>query len=61
MKLIILSSLIFLYSCGYPDLDSVPNFKKLKLSKDESIDLCNTYNSDKNKISECLKKVEESY
>ena len=35
-------SLIFVYiiSCGYADIDSVPDFKDLKLTKEESIELC---------------------
>jgi len=41
--------LIFI-SCGYPDIDTVPGFKSLKITEQNSIDLCNISNSDNNSI-----------
>ena len=43
-------------SCGYPDIDTVPRFKGLKITDQNSIDLCNITNSDKNNIdmNKCL-------
>ena len=38
--------LLFL-SCGYPDIDSVPDFKNIKLTDQELLDLCNNKTSDK--------------
>ena len=55
MRNIIFSILLFLVSCGYPDIDSVPNFKDLKLSDDELFDLCQLSSNDKSKIDNCIK------
>ena len=52
--------LIFLFllvSCGYPDIDTVPDFKDLKITEEESIDLCKINNSDNEQITKCLKKI----
>ena len=41
--------LIFLFllsSCGYPDIDTVPNFKDVNITEKEAIDLCKINNSD---------------
>ena len=55
MKL--LKSFIFvtLLSCSYPDIDSVPNFKDLKLSEEELFDLCELSSNDKKDIDTCIK------
>ena len=55
MKLFIILIIITLYSCSYPDIDSVPNFKDLKLSKDELFDLCQLKSNDKKEIDACIK------
>ena len=50
--------LIFLFllvSCGYPDIDTVPNFKDVKITEKEAIDLCKINNSDNEQIANCLK------
>ena len=47
MKIIVFSLLLLLVSCGYPDIDSVPSFKELKLSDEELFDLCQLSSSDK--------------
>ena len=50
--------LIFLFllsSCEYPDIDTVPNFKDVKITEEESIDLCKINNSDNEQIAKCLK------
>ena len=53
--------LIFLFlfaSCAYPDIDSVPDFKDLKITKEEAIDLCKVNNSDnEQKIEKCIEKI----
>ena len=54
MKLFILLIFITLFSCSYPDIDSVPNFKELKLSKEELFDLCELSSNDKNDIDTCI-------
>ena len=47
MRIVIFFILLFLISCGYPDIDSVPSFKELKLSDEELFDLCQLSSSDK--------------
>ena len=47
--------LFFLISCAYPDIDSVPDFKDVKITEEEAIDLCKINNSDNEQITECLK------
>ena len=42
--------LLFLYSCGYPDIDTVPEFENMDITIQDSIELCKIANSDnKNK------------
>ncbi len=53
MKLLIFI-FMFLMSCSYPDIDSVPNFKDIKLSEEELFDLCELSSSDKNAIDTCI-------
>ena len=55
MKILITLIFVCLISCSYPDLDSVPNFKDLKLSKEELFDLCELSSNDKNDIDTCIK------
>ena len=52
--------LIFLLSCGYEDIDSVPNFKNMVINEQESIDLCNMSKSDNEAIAQCLKNISNS-
>ena len=47
MRFIIFFTLLLLISCGYPDIDSVPSFRELKLSDEELFDLCQLSSSDK--------------
>ena len=54
MKLFIILIIVTLFSCSYPDIDSVPDFKDLKLSKEELFDLCQLSSSDKNDIDICI-------
>ena len=49
--------LVFVSSCGYPDIDSVPDFDNVVIKEEESIELCNLTNTDKKGLSECLKKI----
>ena len=58
MKIIIIL-FFFVFSCGYPDIDSIPDVKNLALSKQESIDLCKLVNTDNNDILECIKKIKK--
>ena len=49
--------LLLLASCGYPDIDSVPDFKDVKITEKEAIDLCKIDNSDNEQITKCLEKI----
>ena len=54
MKILIFLFFFFLYSCNYPDIDSVPDFKQLKLSEEELFDLCQISSADKSEIDKCI-------
>ena len=60
MRIIILFSFLFLASCGYPDIDSVPSFEELKLSDEELFDLCQLSSSDKSEINNCIKEKQNN-
>ena len=49
--------LLIIYSCGYPDIDTVPKFDNMKISKDEATELCKINNSDIKDINNCLSKI----
>ena len=55
MRIIFYFTLFLLISCGYPDIDSVPSFKDLKLSDEELFDLCQLNSNDKSEIDICIK------
>lgn len=56
MKILIYSILLFtITSCSYPDIDSVPDFKDVKLTKEELFDLCQLSSDVKSKIDKCIK------
>jgi hypothetical protein len=46
--------LFLLSSCGYPDIDTVPDFKDVNITDKEAIDLCKINNSDNDQITKCL-------
>ena len=50
--------LIFCISCGYPDIDTVPSFEDLKLTKEESIDLCKLSSTDKEELIKCIESID---
>ena len=55
MSIIFFFIIFLLASCGYPDIDSVPSFKELKLSDEELFDLCQLSSTDKSEINNCIK------
>ena len=55
MRIIISFILLVLFACGYPDIDSVPSFKDIKLSDEELFDLCQLNSTDKTEIDNCIK------
>ena len=54
MKIYFILLFLLLLSCGYPDIDSVPNFKEIELTNEEIIDLCQLSSADKSEIDECI-------
>ena len=55
MRIIFFFTFFLLVSCGYPDIDSVPGFKDLKLSDEELFDLCQLNSTDKSEFDNCIK------
>ena len=45
---------LFIFSCGYPDIDKVPDFKDTKLNDEELLDYCSISNTDKKDIDKCI-------
>ena len=45
---------LFIFSCGYPDIDNVPDFKDTKLTNEELLDYCSISNTDKKDIDKCI-------
>jgi len=43
----------FVFSCAYPDIDSVPDFNNVNLTEEELIDLCTNKSSDTNISKTC--------
>ena len=54
-KKFIIIIFLFIISCNYPDIDSVPDSETLNISIQESIDLCKISNSDKENKEDCYK------
>ncbi|MDC3112949.1 hypothetical protein OA415_05115 [Pelagibacteraceae bacterium] len=47
--------LIFsIISCGYPDIDKVPDFKETKLTREELLEYCRISNTNKKDIDKCI-------
>ena len=59
MSRIFIIIILILSSCGYPDIDSVPDFNNLNLTKEEARDLCNMNNSDNEELSKCLNEIDK--
>ena len=52
--------LFCLSSCGYPDIDSVPDFKNMIITKEEALDLCKINNSDNEQLSKCIQEINQN-
>ncbi len=52
ISLFFLSSVLL--SCGYPDIDNVPDFKDLQLSNEEIDDYCKNFYIDTKDIDKCI-------
>ena len=57
MKNLYLFIFFILLSCAYPDIDSVPDFEDLVITKEEAIDLCKLTNTVNKSLSNCWDKV----
>ena len=55
----IITIFLFIFSCSYPDIDSVPEFGSLNISMKETIELCKISNSDKENSEDCYKELKE--
>ena len=49
--------LLFLSSCGYPDIDTVPDFNNMNITLQDEIELCKISNSDNGQIATCFEKL----
>ena len=58
MKIILFFILFFFYSCGYPDIDTVPSFKQVDLSEEELFDLCQLSSTDRSEIDTCVNEIQ---
>ena len=54
MRLLIFLIFSIISSCGYPDIDTVPDFTNLVLTEEEFIDLCKFSNEDSDELVKCL-------
>ena len=45
---------LFIVSCGYPDIDNVPDFKDAKLTDEELLEYCSISNTEKIDIDKCI-------
>ena len=52
--LILLYIFSFFTSCGYPDIDNVPDFKDAILTNEELLDYCSISHSHKKDIDKCI-------
>lgn len=53
-RIYIILFFILLISCGYPDIDNVPNFDEVELNSIEISDYCNNLFSIKENIDKCI-------
>ena len=44
----------FILSCGYPDIDNVPDFTETKLTEEELLEYCSISNTVKKDIDKCI-------
>ena len=54
MRILIFLIFSIISSCGYPDIDTVPDFTNLDLTEEEFIDLCYFTNKDSDELIKCI-------
>ncbi len=52
--IIFFTTFLIIKSCGYPDIDAVPNFDKVFLTDEEINDYCTDTNSNKKNVDNCI-------
>ena len=50
----VFSLFLFIVSCGYPDIDNVPDFNDTKLNDEELLEYCSISKNDKIDIDKCI-------
>ena len=58
MRYFFLIIFLFILSCGYPDIDSVPKFESTIVTEEELEDLCYLSNTDIKEIEKCIKNID---
>tara|TARA_A100001011_G_scaffold390681_2_gene474629 strand:- start:5392 stop:5580 length:189 start_codon:yes stop_codon:yes gene_type:complete len=53
-KFLTLIIIFLLSSCGYPDIDNVPDFKDALLTYEEIVEFCSEINTNKKNIDKCV-------
>ena len=51
--------MFFLISCGYPDIDTVPDFNDMQITEEEAIELCKIEKTDIVEINNCVEEFLE--
>ena len=54
MNKFLLLLIFILSSCGYPDVDNVPDFKDALLTDEEIMDYCKSNESSKKNLNKCI-------
>ena len=60
-KLYLLFIFFYLSSCGYPDIDNVPNFNEVLKSTEEISDYCSSIHTTKKNIEICINDYKSKY
>lgn len=60
MKYLFVLLFVFIITCAYPDIDSVPDFSDLVITEEDSIELCKLSYTDKLEVIKCLVSYYES-
>ena len=53
-KFLTLIIIFLLSSCGYPDIDNVPDFNDALLTYEEIVEFCSEINTNKKNIDKCV-------
>ena len=57
MNIIFILLFLILFSCNYPDIDTVPEFNSMDLTKEENLDKCKMLNSNNFIKEECYSEL----